>query len=189
MRDSFGNFEIVTLALYLLGGEAASVDVEDAAIKADELAAGRFAWRKYPQRIDLKRVSTALFDARKEKNGAYVFGSDRNGWMLTERGLAFAREHVASLEHIDVARRAQSPRERQWERNERARMLADETFARFESDAKTIAVSEAEAFFRLDDYVVGRARERKLTRFLNIFGDDVQLGAAVRALAEKVKGK
>jgi hypothetical protein len=44
---ALANHEIVTLAVYLLGGEAQRVDTEDIAIRANELAPGRFTWRKY----------------------------------------------------------------------------------------------------------------------------------------------
>lgn len=47
---SLPNHEIVTLAVYLLGGERQRVDTEDIAVKANELASGRFTWRKYPDR-------------------------------------------------------------------------------------------------------------------------------------------
>ena len=45
---SLPNHEIVTLAVYLLGGERQRVDTEDIAVKANELASGRFTWRRYP---------------------------------------------------------------------------------------------------------------------------------------------
>jgi len=44
-RKDPANREIVTLAVYLLGGDAHWVDTEDIAKKANELAPGRFTWR------------------------------------------------------------------------------------------------------------------------------------------------
>ena len=48
------NFQIVTVAVYLLGGEARYIDTEDVAMKANELAPGRFSWIKYRDQINIK---------------------------------------------------------------------------------------------------------------------------------------
>ena len=45
------------------------------------------------------------------------------------------------------------------------------------------------AFFRIDDYVIGNAREEKITRILNSFSDDPDLGAFLKMLAEKVRAR
>jgi hypothetical protein len=44
---TLSNHEIVTLAVYLLGGDSKRIDTEDVAVKSNELAPGRFTWRKY----------------------------------------------------------------------------------------------------------------------------------------------
>jgi hypothetical protein len=53
---------------------------------------------------------------------------------------------------------------------------------------EAVTLQEAEAFFRLDDYVTGEAREQKIIRVLNAFGDDPELGQAAQDLARKVRG-
>jgi hypothetical protein len=68
------NHEIVTLAVYLLGGEAHKVDTEDIAKKSNELAPGRFTWRKYSDQINIEHIRAFLSDAKKPKNGAYLTG-------------------------------------------------------------------------------------------------------------------
>jgi len=79
--------------------------------------------------------------------------------------------------------------ERRWYQNERGRMLTEPAFLKFQSgNLHEVGSREAEAFFRVDDYVVGEARQRKITRILNVFGEDPELGQAVRQLAEKVPG-
>ena len=50
-----------------------------------------------------------------------------------------------------------------------------------------IKTQEAEAFFRLDDYVTGKARETKIIKYLNAFIDDPDLGSLIKKLAEKVR--
>ena len=188
MQKALSNNEIVTLAIYLLGGKSESVDIEDVAMKASELAPGRFAWRKYPNHINIFTVASALSDARKAKNGRYVLGSIQKGWLLTEQGLKFAHANVDDLNQADLARKPQQINERQWQRKERVRMLADPAFAKFSTgSAGSITLQEAESFFRLNDYVVGKARERKVVRILNTFADDPELGELVKELVKRIE--
>lgn len=189
MKRTFSNHEIVTLAVYLLGGDSWYIDTEDVAIKANEIAPGRFTWRKYPDQINIDAIRKRLSDAKKREKGGYLLGSFRNGWLLTEKGLKFAKERIRDLDGIDLSRKPLSRKERQWHRSERARLLATEAFKKFKSDGvNAITRQEAEAFFRIDDYVVGKARERKIVRILNTFGDDPELGRALKVLAGKVRG-
>ena len=97
MSKSLSNYEIVTLAAYLLGGGSLTVDIEDIAIKANEIAPGRFAWRKYPNQINIDHVGSALREAKKPKNGSLLLGSSKEGWLLTEQGLAFAEDRAQDL--------------------------------------------------------------------------------------------
>ena len=66
--------------------------------EANELAPGRFTWRKYKDQINLEVVRVYLSDAKKKAKGAYLIGSGNSGWTLSEAGLAFAREHVDEVE-------------------------------------------------------------------------------------------
>jgi hypothetical protein len=68
---NLANHEIVTLAVYLLGGDSQRIDTEDIAKKVNELAPGRFTWRKYLDQINIENVRTFLSDAKKSKNGCY----------------------------------------------------------------------------------------------------------------------
>ena len=97
MSKSLSNYEIVTLAVYLLGGGSLTVDIEDIAVKTNEIAPGRFAWRKYPNQINIDHVGSALREAKKPRKGALLLGSSKEGWLLTERGLAFAQERAQDL--------------------------------------------------------------------------------------------
>lgn len=189
IRGDLSNHEIVTLAVYLLGGGRQTIETEDIAVKANEIAPGRFAWRKYPEQINIENVRTFLSDAKKAKNGSYLLGSGKEGWILTENGLKFASDRVAILEHNPgLARDRLTPKERQWIRNERVRMLTSDAFQKFiKNGIASVTLQEAEAFFRLDDYVVGKSRERKLLRLLNTFQDDSELGQATKKLADRVR--
>ncbi|MGH9970337.1 MAG: hypothetical protein ACREBG_21450 [Pyrinomonadaceae bacterium] len=125
------NHEIVTLVVFLLGGEARYVETEDIAIKANELAPGRFTWRKYPQQINIENVRAFLSDAKKVKNGGLVNGSGSKGWMLTERGCEFADSRLDDLKGDELTSGRTDPKARQWIRNERTRMLASDAYEKF----------------------------------------------------------
>lgn len=188
MSKSLSNHEIVTLAVYLLGGESQPIDAEDIAIKANEIAPKRFTWLKYPDQISLESVRKRLWDARKPEKGGYLTGSDRQGWLLTENGLRFAKEHLKDINGDLLSRKPLSLKEKRWLRSERIRMLASEAYLKFQGgDLEAITTQEAEAFFRLDDYVMGEARTRKVTRIVNTFGSDLELGQAVKELAGKIR--
>ncbi len=188
MSNKFSNHELVTLAVYLLGGESKFIDTEDIAIKANDLAPGRFTWRKYPQQINIENVRAFLSDAKKVKNGGLVNGSGTKGWMLSESGLEFAHSRLGDIEGQDLTRVRPSAKEKLWVRNERERMLSSDAYGKFQGEGiSTVSHQEAAAFFRIDDYVEPEARERKLLRILNSFRDDKELAPAIKAIAHKVR--
>ncbi len=189
-KKTFSNHEIVTLAVYLLGGESRYVDTEDVAVKANEVAPGHFAWRKYPNQINIENVRTFLSDAKKTKNGAYLLGSGKDGWMLSEKGLGFSVNRIVGLESANLSRTRLTTKEKLQLRSERTRMLASDAFQKYQSSGtSTVTLQEAEAFFRVNDYIVGKARESKIVRIVNTFGSDPELGETVKELAEKVRGR
>ncbi len=188
IQKGLTNHEIVTLAVYLIGGDTQYVDTEDVAVKANEIAPSRFTWRKYPDQINIENVRAFLSDAKKDKNGGFLKGAGKDGWLLTENGVAFAQARLTSLEHVDLSRERLSAKDRRWLQHERTRMLSSEAFEKFSAGMHdAITLQEAESFFRLDVYVTGNAREDKIIRALNAFGNDPQLGVAVKALAEKAR--
>jgi hypothetical protein len=188
MKNGLNNHEIVTLAVYLLGGDTQRVDTEDIAIKANELAPGRFSWRKYPNQINIDTVRKRLWDAAMPAKGEYLAGSEKEGWMLTSAGLKFATSNIAVVESADLSKERLGLRQKQWLRNERARMLSTEAFVKIQSGAANkVTIREAEEFFRIDAYVSGSSREQKITRALSAFGNDDELSGVIKLLAQKVK--
>jgi hypothetical protein len=181
------NHEIVALAVYLLGGTTKPVDTEDVAIKANELAPGRFSWTKYRDQINLELIRVYLSDAKKQSKGAYLNGSGNAGWTLTPRGLGFARERAKTLSSSKLARVAIDMKEKRWRRGERTRLLSTTAFAKFAGGhTDEISPAEAAAFFRVDAYVGTDLRKRRVARIVNAFGDDPELGKAVKALSNAV---
>lgn len=183
-QSELANHEIVTLAVYLVGGESQPVDTEDVAMKAAELAPGRFSWRKYPDQINIESVRKRLWDATKPERSLLI-GSERQGWQLTVAGATFAHDQAANLSNLELARPRVNKAEQKWIHSERVRLMATDAFqALSANDGSAVSRQQAEAFFRLDAYVVGTARSRKIARIVNAFGEDPELGRVVKKLAD-----
>jgi hypothetical protein len=184
--------ELVALALYVQGGGGRVVDTEDVAVFAHEIAPGRFSWRKYPDQINVELVRVALSDARKRENGSLVTGTGRSGWSLTAAGQRWAEANAPRLLGRDLTkhraeRSAGSVDERRWQR-ERVRILTTDAWRQWSAghDASDITREAAHDLFRIDRYVVGRARELKVNRLREMFGDDDNLAPFVEAAASIV---
>jgi hypothetical protein len=178
--------EAVTLALFALGGADEAVETEDVAVRVAGLAPGMFSWQKeeYRDRIDKELVRVALSDARIKKQ--WVVGShDKGGWMLSPEGRRFAQRNQKYLEAGPVERGR--GRDEQQHQRQRIRLLTSDAFAQYlDGGADAVSDEAAAAFFRISVYVTGQARERKVARLLNQFGDDEELGELANALGKRV---
>ena len=188
---NIGQIEIVTLVVFLLGGDQRSIDTEDVAIKAHSLAPGRFSWRKYPDQINLELVRVFLSDAKTSPNRAWLTGSGRTGWALTPAGLRWAKKAAPLLLGQDLSRerersRAGSIDENRW-RRERSRITRTIAWQRWNQGETNISEREASEVFRIDSYAVGRIRESKITRLATLLGDDPHLEPFIAKMAEIVR--
>lgn len=174
----------MTLALHQLGGAETAFDTEDIAVRVVDVAPGMFAWQKYADRIDKELVRVALSDARLKKG--YVVGShDKGGWMLTPAGQEFARASDGDPTQQSTDRRAKDRKQLQ---RERARLLTSTAYNRYSSEGIAgVTDDDADAFFRLNVYVRGQARGRKIARIENQFGGDSELGELVKLLAGRAR--
>jgi hypothetical protein len=187
-RETLANHEVVVLAAYLAGAESAAADTEDIAVKANELAPGRFSWRKYKAQINIDTVRKRLWDATKPEKGAYLSGSERTGWRLTKAGFNFARHHIHAGNLTQPTKTRATQVERNAQRRELRRMLNDDAFKRISTGlASSITKSEAERFFRLDDYITGEARLAKIERFRILANDHPELQRAIDLLSRLVE--
>lgn len=182
--------EIVAIAAYLAGASRKPIDTEDIAYKANEIAPGRFSWRKYKDQIKLDLIYKHLWDLTKPDKGEYITGTEKAGWLLTLKGTSFAERTVDQIDNLTPAREKVPHQEEAWRKRERARMLGEVAFDKFSKGKLTeVTPVEAEKFFRLDDYVVGAARERKIRMAENTFHNDPDLGLAILQIVSLVRGK
>jgi hypothetical protein len=189
-RNELNNQDIVVLAVYAVGGADRYADTEDVAIEAAKIAPGRFSWRKYKDQINIDTVRKRLWDAAKNKDGPLLLGSEKEGWLLTDAGLEFAKANAGRVTSEDLQRTRQSQREQTWTTRERARMANEAAFQKWKSgEFETITSVEAERLFRIDDYVIGKARASRLKRALDTFTNDPVLGEAIKDIAQLVRDR
>ena len=188
LPTKLANHEIVVLAAYLAGAESKLADTEDIAIKANELAPGRFSWRKYKEQINIDAVRKRLWYATKPEKGAYLIGSEKVGWRLTKAGFDFANHYISAGNMAQPNRARASQAERTAQTREIKRMMAEDAFQKVRlGQTASITRSEAERFFRIDDYVTGKARMAKIERFRIIAAENSELAQAINILSRLVK--
>src|ERR1700733_1244035 len=183
--------ELVTWAVYILGGDQKRIDTEDIAVKAFQLAPGRFGWRKYPNQINLELVRVYLSDAKKPEHGELLMGSGRTGWSLTQKGLVWlrsARSKLQALGKDELTRRQSragsidaSRRDREYKR-----ILALPAWARWSGGDESVFLEEAREVFRLDSYSTASVREVKLTRLRAMFADDEELSSFLAHISDGI---
>ena len=191
LTQSTTTAELVTWAVYLLGGEQKRIDTEDVAVKAFELAPKRFRWRKYPEQINLELVRVCLSNAKKAENGELLTGSGRTGWSLTQKGLAWLRSARSKLQTLGKndpqgpESRAGSVDSSRRDR-ERKRILSLPAWVRWSHGERSVVLAEAREVFRLDSYSTSSVREAKLTRLRAMFGDDEELSPFLTRLSDEI---
>lgn len=184
---TLANHELVVLAAYLAGAESNLADTEDIAIKANELAPGRFSWRKHKEQINIDAVRKRLWDATKPEKGAYLIGSEKVGWRLTKAGFDFAHHHITAGNMAQPTKARASQAERTAQTREIKRMMNEDAFQKIRLGlTASITKSEAERFFRIDDYVTGKARTGKIERFRIIATNNSELAHAINILSKLV---
>lgn len=193
LTERYTHPQVVTLAVYRLGGENRFVDTEDVAKQAAALAPGRFAWRKYPDQINLELVRVYLSDAKKTEHGALLDGSGKRGWILTVSGLRWVREADAVVGEASLAR---DPRRAQGgsvttnrQARERERLLQTAAWKKWSEGASgSIGVGDACEVFRIDNYSMGDLRRLKVDRLRKMFADDPDLEKFFQHLVNALTG-
>lgn len=184
--------EVVTLAVYRLGGAQRAIDTEDVAVEANRLAPGRFTWRKYPDQINLELVRVYLSDAKKPEKGEMLIGSGRTGWRLTQQGLKWAKKAAGKIGDVSSRSRAQalsgSIDEQRW-RRERKRIQSTAAWKLWSEGERKIPQLILKEVFRIDSYAKGDLREAKITRVLSLFDDDAELKPFLDHISRDLTGE
>ncbi len=175
-NDDFSNLELVTMAVALLDGDVEYVDREDIAIKVNEIAPGRFNWRKYSERIDLDAVGGTLRSAKKPQNGGLLVGNNTMGWMLSPAGLQWIETldlgAVPDVPSIKYRRDSIAANQQA----ECARLRTTQAYRLFsDGESGIIALQDFYQFARVNEYFQSKARQRRYAIIDNAVVDDETL--------------
>jgi hypothetical protein len=184
--SGLSKYQLVGLAVALLGGDQDYVDTEDVAVRVSEIVPGRFAWRKHPDHIDLESVRVALRDAKKPKNNQIVIGSSGDGWMLSPLGTRWIESLVvadAAVQGALQARKESIAASRDLERVRLRRSNASALCSAGHSDQMTI--DDLYQFARINQYFKGKSRQRRLTLVGGATYDDEALECVWETLRSK----
>ncbi len=175
-RIEFSKPQFVTIAVALLDGDTAYVDCEDVALKVNDIAPGRFNWRKYPEHIDLSTVSFALQDAKKARCGELIVGNNTKGWMLSPAGLKWIKtvDFDAIRDELPAKyRKASISANQELERN---RLFSTKAYHLFVADkSKEITVQDFYEFARVNEYFQIKTRQRRYAIIANAVSDNETL--------------
>ncbi len=187
-NQALTNIQVVVLALYGLGGDDHPVDTEDVAVKANSIAPGRFAWRKYPEQISLEHVRVFLSDGKKAKYGSLVDGDGTRGWYLTAAGATWASANRGFLEGgLEERQRTDRDTKRRLQ-IERTRIVELQAWDKYQR-GEPVSLREAEAVFRLSEYVRGKRRQLLLDRMQTLMRDDREFRLFVETMATQIENQ
>jgi len=175
-KPKYKNSDVTVIAVYQLGGALRYIHLEDVAVKAAELSPKTFAWKKYPERINLEAVRIALKDELGAKTKR-VLGSIRHGWMLTPQGLSWCLENVSTETN-------QAPVEQI--HKEIARIKKSEAFNKVTA-GKMVEITDdnLKAVLRIDEYFSPRNRSERILAFANAAVIEPQLKPVLTTLEQR----
>ena len=172
-KVEFSKPELVTIAIALLDGDTAYVDCEDVALKANDIAPGRFNWRKYPKRIDLGIVNFALQDAKKTRYGGLVVGNNTKGWMLSPAGLKWLKTIDLDAVHGELSIKHRKASISANQELERSRLFNTKAYSLFvEGKSEAITIKDFYEFARVNEYFQIKTRQRRYAIIANTVSDD-----------------
>ncbi len=182
--------DLAVLAVFLLGGDKKFVDTEDVAVKAAGLAPNAFAWRKYPDQINLELVRAVLSDAKKKQFGGLLHGTGTTGWRLSDAGVVWAQgkgRDVLGGGTASVAPWAGSSDARRTDR-QLQRVRTSAAWGQWLTEG-TVDQEAAKVLFRIDDYATPGMTDQKVARLRSVVMADEEaarfLEVAVAALKDK----
>lgn len=177
------NADVVSLACYQSGGAFEHIDIEHIAVSAYKIAPGKFAWKHYPERIDLRTVQYALKDEAL-REGARIQGSLRDGYQLTPKGLQWVEDVLNSKPEITAPASITATSNQL--NAERHRLRNTGAFKKImERKTDSLTFRDYEAFLRINEYFPPNLRYERIAKIRNVVHGDSQLEWVWNTLYEK----
>ena len=188
MTRELANHEVVTIAVYLLGGDREPGGYRGRRKEGERDRAGAIHMAQV-QGSDQPRGRSRLPLGREEEDKGRISNRLGNaGWSLSEAGLAFARDNS----RCGREPRAAAPREerRAGSRSPAAgarRLMATEAYAKIATGHATSDATRRRILLSDRSYVQGEARRRRVATIANAHGDDPELGPVIAQLTAMMK--
>ncbi|MFC2048360.1 hypothetical protein ACFLSK_02890 [Chloroflexota bacterium] len=168
--------DIVTIAVYQLGGALRHIHLEDVAIKAAELSPKAFSWKKYPERINLESVRITL-KSELASNDRRVIGSIRDGWMISPKGLHWCISNIANDAKHSLLNQINK---------EVARAKKTEAFTKtINNKLDEVSNADVKILLRVDEYFSARNRRERVLALSNAALLDPQLDSVLTSLRKR----
>ena len=184
------NIELVTIALYEMGGARKFIDTEDIAVQADRIDNERFKWRnkKYKEFIDKGLIVESLNAARVRKIGAFVKGNDKQGWILTTIGLDFCKSSKHKFNGKVIRKKRLSAVEKKYILREENRIMNTDAYKKYLSnDNKNITSQDIKNLFKVNDYTSAKDLDKRIIDLLDNFKDQDQIYQLINNYKKEVK--
>ena len=189
IKNKLSNQEIVTIALYNLGGGIGSFDIESIAKEADKIAPGRFRWKTDPNMISDSNTWDALSNARKKK---YILqqAQEKNtdSYLLTEEGIKFSKNNIKKIKSFDQGKIRIAVSKEIFD-NTKARLQSSIAYKKvLENKINEISSREFNDFFRINDYMKKNQKNEKIQKIKNLFISDKEFKKIIDLIAETQNG-
>lgn len=190
MPKKIKNIELVTIALYQLGGTTKSKDTEDIAVQADKIDPERFKWknRKYKKYIDKSLVLESLKAAKNRAIGSFLSGNDDKGWMLTSTGLKFSKNSKNLFSGLVVRKKRLTKIEKNYLLREEYRIINSEAYIKyFDNRKKDINQNDIKKLFKVDDYTSLKDLDKRIINLLDNFPENHEIYELISNYKKEVR--
>ena len=190
MIKKIKNIELVTIALYEIGGATKSKETEDIAVKADEIDTERFKWKnkKYKNFIDKILILESLKAAKNRAIGSFLSGNDDKGWMLTSTGLKFSKNSKNLFSGLVIRKKRLTKVEKNYLLREEYRITNSEAYNKYTSNKKAeITEIDLKKLFKIDDYTTSKDLEKRIVKLLDNFSEKHKVYQIINNYKKEVK--
>ena len=168
-NDQFNKGELVTLALYNLGGDS---DLEAIAIEVDKIAPGKFRWISKPDWVSDSNVWDALSNVNKHKLGAMNY-KNKNKYILTEIGVKFAQDNIEKLPKNIQFEKRETKEDKTKRDLAYKRIINGDAYNLYnENKLDQIQKKDLEFILRVNDYMNEKKKKEKIQSLRKIFYED-----------------
>ena len=190
MPKKIKNIELVTIALYQLGGTTKSKDTEDIAVQADKIDPERFKWKnkKYKKYIDKSLVLESLKAAKNRAIGSFLSGNDDKGWMLTSTGLKFSKNSKNLFSGLVVRKKRLKKKKKNYLLREEYRIINSEAYIKyFDNRKKDINQNDIKKLFKVDDYTSLKDLDKRIINLLDNFPENHEIYELISNYKKEVR--